>query len=301
MQQDAMGDYLAQISRIPLLTAAEEIELGHAIQDMMAIVDNDEIKEEDYTPAQRRTIRRGNKARERMVSANLRLVVACTKKWYGKRLNLEKLDLIQEGNAGLMRAAEKFDPTRGYKFSTYAFWWIRQGITRAIGYQNRMIRLPGAALPTLFKAKTFIVDYRAEHGTTPSIERIAEEVGATPESVKLYLTHYNDVGSLDRPSVNADGDTDIVNLIPDPNSMGLEYMFDAEDSRIINEMLDTLTDKQRDVIIERYGLKDGEPKTLVEIGKKNGISRERVRQTERAALRRLHLLANKNSLGKTVA
>jgi len=301
MQQDAMGDYLNAISRIPLLTPAEEIELGNAIQEMMAIVDNPDIKEEDYTPAQRRVIRRGNKARERMVSANLRLVVAATKKWYGKKLNLEKLDLIQEGNAGLMRAAEKFDPKRGYKFSTYAFWWIRQGITRAIGYHNRMIRLPGAALPTLFKAKSFIVDYKAEHGRTPSIERIAEEVGATPESVKLYLTHYNDVGSLDRTSSNSDSDTDIVNLIADPNTLELEYMFDEDDKRIIYEMLDTLTDKQRHVIIERFGLETGHPKTLVEIGKLSGISRERVRQTERAALRRLHLIANQNSLGKTMA
>lgn len=296
-----MGDYLNEISRIPLLTAAEEIELGNAVQEMMAILDDPEIKEEDYTQTQRRIIRRGTKARDRIVSANLRLVVACTKKWYGKRLNLEKLDLIQEGNAGLMRAAEKFDPKRGYKFSTYAFWWIRQGITRAIGYQNRMIRLPGAALPTLFKAKTFIVDYRAEHGRPPSIERIAEEVGSTPESVKLYLTHYNDVGSLDRPSVNADGDTDIVNLIADPNTLELEYTFDEEDRKMIHEMLDTLTEKQRDVIIQRYGLNDGQPKTLVEIGKITGVSRERVRQTERAALRRLHLLANQNTLGKTMA
>ena len=299
---DIIGDYLNQISRIPLLTAAEEIELGHAIQASQAIIDDPDLKEEDWTPAQRRTVKRGEKAKQRMVSANLRLVVMAVKKYHGnKRINLERIDLIQEGNVGLMRAAEKFDPTRGYKFSTYAFWWIRQAVSRALSYQNRIIRLPGSALPTMFKAKDYVAEYRREHGQNPTIQQIAEHVGATEESIKLYLAHHQDAGSLDRPSVNSDSDKNIVDIIPDPNSLEVEYSFDQEDADAVYEMVDSLDERHREVIFKRFGLDGEEPQTLMQIGKDLGISRERVRQYETRAIRRMMVLANNNHLGKIYA
>ena len=299
---DTLGDYLNNISRIPLLTPAEEIELGHAIQASQVIIEDPDLSEDAWTPAQRRTVKRGEKAKQRMVSANLRLVVMAVKKYAtGKRINLDRLDLIQEGNCGLMRAAEKFDPTRGYKFSTYAFWWIRQAISRAISYQNRIIRLPGSALPTLFKAKEFIAEYRRKHGRAPTIEQIAKQVEATPESIKLYLAFHQDAGSLDRPAINTDSDKNIVDIIADPDTLDIEYAFDEEDAATIMAMVDDLEPRHRDVIIKRFGLDGKEPRTLVQIGKETGVSREAVRTLETRAMKRLMVIANQNYLGKIVA
>ena len=299
---DTIGDYLNSISKIPLLTAAEEIELGHAIQASQEIIENVDLKEEDWTPKQRRTVKRGEKAKQRMVSANLRLVVMAVKKYHGnKRINLERIDLIQEGNVGLMRAAEKFDPTRGYKFSTYAFWWIRQAVSRALGYQNRIIRLPGSALPTLFKAKDYIAEYRRQHDKSPTLKEVAKHVGATEESIKLYLAHQQDAGSLDRPSLNSDGDRNIIDIIADPNSLSIEYAFDETDAEEVMKMVDQLDEKHQLVITRRYGLDGKEPMTLMEIGRQMGISRERVRQYENRALRRMLFHASQNQLGKIIA
>jgi RNA polymerase primary sigma factor len=299
---DTLGDYLNDIAKIPLLTAAEEIELGHAIQAMLAITEDPSLTKENWTPAQRRTVKRGEKAKQRMVSANLRLVVMAVKKYHGnKRINLERLDLIQEGNVGLMRAAEKFDPTRGYKFSTYAFWWIRQAVSRALSYQNRIIRLPGSALPTLFKARDYISEYRREHGKNPTIEQIAKHVQATPESIKLYLAFQQDAGSLDRPALTSESDKHLIDIIADPNSLETEYMFDDQDAATILDMVDALDERHKDVIIKRYGLDGKEPRTLVEIGKEVGTSREAVRNMELRAMKRLMVIANQNHLGKIYA
>ena len=162
---DPLRDYLNQIGRIPLLTAAEEIALGNAIQAMMPLVGK-----ADLTKQEQKTIRAGNRAKKRMIQGNLRLVISVASKYSRMTTRLSMQDLIQEGNIGLIRAAEMFDPSRGYKFSTYAYWWIRQGIMRSTQTQDRMIRLPSGAPDGLRKVKYFMIDYQKEHGKMPTLQ-----------------------------------------------------------------------------------------------------------------------------------
>ena len=299
MDNDSLGAYLKDCGRIRLLTADEEITLGHLVQKMIHIQET--VPEAERTRAHKRAIKRGERAKRKMVECNLRLVVAVAKKYQhiANKITLE--DLIQEGNLGLIRAVEKFDPSRGYKFSTYSFWWIRQAVSRALSYQNRIIRLPGSALPTLFKARDYISEYRREHGKNPTIEQIAKHVQATPESIKLYLAFQQDAGSLDRPALTSESDKHLIDIIADPNSLETEYMFDDQDAATILDMVDALDERHKDVIIKRYGLDGKEPRTLVEIGKEVGTSREAVRNMELRAMKRLMVIANQNHLGKIYA
>jgi RNA polymerase sigma factor (sigma-70 family) len=188
---DTLRDYLNQIGKIPLLTAAEEIELGHAIQKMIAVQTDQPSKEEQ------RILRIGRRAKERMIKGNLRLVVGVAKKYKHLTNRLTMHDLVQEGNIGLIRAVELFDPARGYKFSTYAYWWIRQGIMRSIQVQDRMIKLPTGAGDALRKVRSFTLEYQAQHGRTPSIAECAEIAGVTERAMKDYLAASIDAGSLD--------------------------------------------------------------------------------------------------------
>jgi RNA polymerase primary sigma factor len=173
MSQSSLGEYLTVIGRVKLLSAAEEITLGRRIKQMIEICET--VPEEDWTKEQRRTVRVGKNAKSRMVECNLRLVVSYAKKYshFTERLTLD--DLVQEGNIGLIRAAEKFDHEKGYKFSTYATWWIRQAISRAICYNGRIIRLPGNATKALRDARTFITEYRIKHNKIPSLKLISQD------------------------------------------------------------------------------------------------------------------------------
>jgi RNA polymerase primary sigma factor len=281
--------YLASIGREPLLTAAEEIGLGNQVQAMMQLV---EEKREEYSPQENKTIRIGRRAKQRMMKANLRLVVSVAKKYQGK--GLELLDLIQEGSLGLERAVEKFDPTRGYKFSTYAFWWIRQSMSRAIACQSRTIRLPvhlSERLSTIRKA-TFELAHKL--GAMPSRQEIAEAISMPLDELDSLLRQALTTSSLDAP-INADeGRSFLGDLIADASAEEpLERVERGMHQEQLSRWLGHLTDQEREVLSLRFGLDGVERHTLAEIGRQLEVSRERVRQVELKALRKLRNLTRR--------
>ncbi|MFM9111396.1 MAG: sigma-70 family RNA polymerase sigma factor [Prochlorococcaceae cyanobacterium] len=285
---DAIGWYLASIGRVPLLTAAEEIELAHHVQA---------AKQLQATPAaarssrDRRLIRMGQRARDRMMSANLRLVVSVAKKYQNQ--GLELLDLIQEGTIGLERAVDKFDPAMGYKFSTYAYWWIRQGMTRAIDNSARTIRLPIHISEKLSKMRRVSRELSHRLGRQPNRLELAHAMGLQPQELEELISQSAPCTSLD---AHARGDEDrstLGELIADPNS---GVSFDSMDRHLQKEhlgsWLEQLNERERKILRMRFGLEGVEPLTLAEIGRKINVSRERVRQLEAKAILKLRLLSN---------
>ena len=302
MESDSLGAYLKDCGRIRLLTADEEITLGHLVQKMIHIQET--VPEDELTRAQKKAIKRGERAKRKMVECNLRLVVSVAKKYQhiANKVTLE--DLIQEGNLGLIRAVEKFDPSRGYKFSTYSFWWIRQAVGRAIGLQDRMIRLPLNAMGVLKNARSYILEYYNEHGTRPTVEQIAKHTDTTVASVEGYLMHINDAKSLDMiASQKINTDSTLVDLIADPDSLDdLEIGMDQDDLETLYGILDNLPGRHGYIIKARFGLIDGTEHTLKQVGDKFGVSRERIRQEEIRAMRRLRMTLNRDqTLGKICA
>jgi RNA polymerase primary sigma factor len=286
---DSMTWYLSSIGREPLLTPAEEIELGNQVQTMMRLV---EEARDDYTLQERKIIKIGRRSKERMMKANLRLVVSVAKKYQGK--GLELLDLIQEGSLGLERAVEKFDPTRGYKFSTYAFWWIRQSMTRAIACQSRTIRLPVHLSERLATVRKVSLELAHKLGAMPSRREIAEAIGMPVDELDSLLRQALTTSSLDAP-INADeGRSFLGDLIADNSS---EEPLDQVERGIHQEQLGRwlghLTDQEREVLGLRFGLDGQERHTLAEIGRLLDVSRERVRQVELKALRKLRNLTRR--------
>ena len=304
MNKDFLGDYLTTIGKVSLLSADEEISLGHRVQAMLRI--REERPEEEWTQAERRTVRSGERAKRKMIECNLRLVVSCAKKYASQDLvrHLDLGDLISEGNIGLIRAVEKYDPTRGYKFSTYAYWWIRQGVTRAMTQQDRTIRLPCNAVTALNNARRFMLEYSLEHGKTPTIEQIADYCKIPHLTMKNYMQHIKDCGSLDQRSIfsNTEGST-YLELIPDPDSTGeYEYQLDEEDRYLVFAHVDKLDERSQKIIKMRFGLDGMHEHTYLEISKIMGISRERTRQIELRAVRKLRvLLSTGKCLGKIYA
>ena len=299
MKTDPFSDYLESVGRVPLLTPEEEIHLGHAVQEARKI--RESVPPNELTSAHKRILRRGKKAKDRMVAANLRLVVCIAKKWSNAQLKLEPLDLVQEGNLGLIRAVEKFDPTRGYKFSTYAYWWIRQGIGRCISYQNRLIRLPGTAMVVLGKARDFALAFYTEHGKAPTTREIADYCGTTEESMTHYLSHRSDVTSLDTPSATRHWSdmSPLKDILADPNSLEEISFFDAAAERELKEYITGhLTEDQQFVIRHRYGLDDAPTLPMSEIAKYLGCSRENVRQTEMRIVKKLKVYMAQSMVGK---
>ena len=303
MHNDALSDYLFTIGRVKLLSADEEITLGHAVQRMIHI--RGTIPEDQWDKRQKRQVRIGERAKAKMVECNLRLVVSVAKKYLHIAYNLDIEDLIQEGNLGLIRAVEKFDPERGYKFSTYSYWWIRQAIGRAIGVHGRIIRLPLNASTQLKAARTFILDYYNEHGKKPTIEEIAKHCDTHPETMKAYLAHINDARSLDGKVHDGEDGSSLVDLIADPQSlddMNETMKMDNDDASAMLNYVEMLNSRQKSVVQMRFGLIDGAEHSLKEVGNVHGVSREMIRQDERRALKRLRLMMNKDSrLGKIYA
>ncbi|MFM8604677.1 MAG: sigma-70 family RNA polymerase sigma factor [Cyanobium sp.] len=281
--------YLASIGREPLLTPAEEIELGNQVQAMMQLV---EEKREEYTPQENKIIRIGRRSKQRMMKANLRLVVSVAKKYQGK--GLELLDLIQEGSLGLERAVEKFDPTRGYKFSTYAFWWIRQSMTRAIACQSRTIRLPVHLSERLTTIRKASLELAHKLGAMPSRQEIAEEINMPLEELDSLLRQALTTSSLDAP-VNADeGRSFLGDMIADVSAEEpLEKVERGMQQEQLGRWLGHLTEQEREVLGLRFGLDGQELHTLAEIGRQLEVSRERVRQVELKALRKLRNLTRR--------
>ena len=285
---DPVSWYLATIGRIPLLTPAEEIELGNQVQAMMLLTEDGSrtFDDAELDGKQRRILRIGRRAKERMMKANLRLVVSVAKKYQGK--GLELLDLVQEGSLGLERAVEKFDPTRGYKFSTYAFWWIRQSMTRAIACQSRTIRLPVHLSERLTTIRKVSLDLAHKLGAMPSRVEIAEAMDIPVDELDSLLRQALTTSSLDAPVNGEEGRSFLGDLIADSS---LEEPLDLVEQRIHHEQLGRwlshLSEQEQRVLKMRFGLEGQERHTLAEIGRLMEVSRERVRQVELKALRKL--------------
>ena len=286
---DSVSWFLKLIAREPLLTPAEEIELGNQIQKMNRILKGECecMADNDLT-----SIKVGKKARNRMIKANLRLVVSIAKKYRGKGLDL--LDLVQEGSLGLERAVEKFDPTRGYKFSTYAFWWIRQSMTRAIAIQSRSIRVPLNLGEQMNAVKNITQILSQKNGSIPTRIEIAEAMNLSIDELDSILRQSLSISSLDEPTLASEGKTNLIDLVADQR---YDEPLERLEKNLCNDQLDKwlsqLSEQEKRVIILRFGLEDQQASTLSEIGKMMNVSRERVRQIEFKALRKLRALTRK--------
>ena len=258
---DPVKVYLKEIGHVPLLTAEEEIELA------VKISNNDEA------------------AKSRLAEANLRLVVSIAKRYVGR--GMQFLDLIQEGNLGLIKAVDKFDHTKGFKFSTYATWWIRQAITRAIADQARTIRIPVHMVETINKVKKTNSQLLHKIGRDPSAEEIAQELDMPVDKVREILRVAQEPVSLETP-IGEEEDSHLGDFIPDDDALAPA---DAASNILLKESLDevlnTLTPREKKVIVLRFGLADGHPRTLEEVGKEFNVTRERIRQIESKAIRKL--------------
>ncbi|MDB9540930.1 RNA polymerase sigma factor, RpoD/SigA family [Anabaenopsis tanganyikae CS-531] len=297
---DMVRTYLREIGRVPLLTREEEIIFGKQVQQMMTLVEaKDSLGQElghepslaewaahvNQTETQiTHSVTLGKRAKQKMIEANLRLVVAIAKK-YQKR-NMEFLDLIQEGTLGLERGVEKFDPTRGYKFSTYAYWWIRQAITRAIAQQGRTIRLPIHITEKLNKIKKVQRELAQKLGRSPNPAEIAQELELEPMQIREYLNMARQPVSLD-VKVGDNQDTELQEMLEDEGPSPEYYTTQEFLREDLNNLLAELTPQQRQVLALRFGLEDGHEMSLAKVGERLNLSRERVRQLEHQALAHL--------------
>ena len=283
---DAIGFYLTSIGRVPLLTPAEEIELAHHVQQMKDLLS---LPLEQRSTRQKHKIKMGKRARDRMMAANLRLVVSVAKKYQNQ--GLELLDLVQEGAIGLERAVDKFDPAMGYKFSTYAYWWIRQGMTRAIDNSARTIRLPIHISEKLSKMRRISRELSHRFGRQPNRLELANAMGIEPQDLEDLVSQSAPCASLDAHARGEEDRSTLGELIPDPNG---EEPMEGMDRTIQKEHLGTwltqLNEREQKIMKLRFGLDGEEPLTLAEIGRQINVSRERGRQLEAKAILKLRVM-----------
>ena len=286
---DLVRVYLNGIGRTALLSAEEEVDLAQRIEVGLYATYLLDHSEKPLTRALKRDLKvlakDGNKARAHLLEANLRLVVSLAKRYTGRGMPL--LDLIQEGNLGLIRAMEKFDYSKGFKFSTYATWWIRQAITRGMADQSRTIRLPVHLVEQVNKLSRIKREMYQHLGREATNEELAEESGIDESRIEMLLRQSRDPVSLDMP-VGADEEAPLGDFIEDAEATDAESAVVATMRHSdIREVLGTLEEREQDVIRLRYGLDDGVPRTLDQIGRRFGLSRERVRQIEREVMSKL--------------
>ena len=289
---DPVRMYLKEIGKVPLLTAAEEIDLAMKIEAGVAATEELDKAEDEGIELERREKRRlgrieqvGLDAKQQLIEANLRLVVSIAKRYVGRGMLF--LDLIQEGNLGLIRAVEKFDYTKGFKFSTYATWWIRQAITRAIADQARTIRIPVHMVETINKLVRIQRQLLQELGREPTPEEIGKEMGLPAERVREIQKISQEPVSLETP-IGEEEDSQLGDFIEDdaavvpPDAASFSMLQEQ-----LSKVLDGLAERERKVIALRFGLEDGHPRTLEEVGREFGVTRERIRQIESKTLAKL--------------
>ncbi len=274
---DSVKIYLQQIGKIPLLSKEEELEIAKKIKE-----ENCEL------------------SRKILINANLRLVVSIAKKYAGRGLSF--LDLIQEGNMGLIRATEKFDYKKGFKFSTYATWWIQQSITRAIADKSRMIRLPMHLIDTLTRIKKTSLSLGSKLGRTPTKHELADELGISIQKLAEISKSAQTTISIDTPTNQKEDANKIIDYIVDESSAAPELMVSNENLQFdTTKMLEQLSPKERDVLILRYGLDSaGEKRTLEEVGNYFSVSRERIRQIENRAISKLKKLCKAKGINSDI-
>ncbi|WP_251448386.1 RNA polymerase sigma factor RpoD [Vermiculatibacterium agrestimuris] len=286
---DPVRMYLKEIGKVDLLTSEEEVSLAQDMGLGAAAAETLAESGDDLDEATRKeleeTVKKGERAKQRLAEANLRLVVSIAKRYVGRGMLF--LDLIQEGNLGLIKAVEKFDYTKGYKFSTYATWWIRQAITRAIADQARTIRIPVHMVETINKVIRVSRQLLQELGHDPTPEEISEEMGMPVEKVREILKIAQEPVSLETP-IGEEEDSHLGDFIPDEDA---SEPAEAASYTLLKEqlidVLDTLTPREEKVLKLRFGLEDGRTRTLEEVGKEFNVTRERIRQIEAKALRKL--------------
>ena len=293
--------YLKEIGQIPLLNFEEEkkyavlVSNGRYAKEQLDELNNGNLMLPDADVEELRVaLERAQIAKNKLVEANYRLVVSIAKRYVGRGLLF--LDLIQEGNMGLMRAVDKFDHEKGFKFSTYATWWIRQAITRAVADQARTIRIPVHMVETINKMIRIQRQLIQDLGREPSLEEIAQKMGITAEKVQNIQRIAKEPISLEA-HVGEEEDSSLGDFISDPNALTPhEFMLQEMVRQTLDEVLETLTDREEKVLRLRYGLFDGKNHTLEEVGREFGVTRERIRQIEAKALRKLRSPSRQNKL-----
>ena len=283
-KEAGVGEYLQEIARYPLLTKDQEIMLSRVIQEWQTA--------EDPTPTQ---VKKGLRARDKMIKSNLRLVVSIAKRYSNRAKRMAFLDLVQEGNIGLTIAVERFDPYRGYRFSTYSYWWIRQAISRGIQQQDRTIKLPANAQELLNKVRFWSMDYEREHGKRPSMQQCADAFDIRLERLRGYLAHDHDCDSLNRAASTArmEDSSELLHFIAGDETDPLDQLSEDVFTDRVLGLVEKLPDHERFVIKSLYPLEpDEDPLTLIQIGKELGVSRERARQRHTTAINKLKIMAS---------
>jgi RNA polymerase sigma factor (sigma-70 family) len=296
-ERDLVGVYLHEISRTALLDAATEVELSKAIEAGLYaehLLDTERIPDGVDESELRQLVDEGEIAKDQFIRANLRLVVSIARRYV--RSGMPMLDLIQEGNTGLVRAVEKFDYERGFKFSTYATWWIRQAISRAIAQQERTVRLPVHLVEDVNRMRNVARQLTRENGAEPEPAQLAEAMGVPVDRITELIRWSQDTVSLDTP-VGDDGDTNLGDLVADTDAPSPEeVVLAAMERQRIEGLLNHLDDRSAGIMRARYGLEDGREHSLTEVASRFSLSRERIRQLEIQALGRLRELAKSEGL-----